>query len=50
MLLGDDGGPPLLLAGLKRVGSESLLVNRDGGMLPASIAYAAAVAMPNLLA
>jgi len=49
MLLGDDGGP-LLLAGLKRVGSESLLVNRDGGMLPASIAYAAAVAMPNLLA
>jgi hypothetical protein len=49
MLLGVDGVPPLLLACLKRVGSESLLVNGGRGMLPASIACAA-VAMRNLLA
>jgi hypothetical protein len=40
MLVGVDVGPPLLLECLKRVGSESLLVNGGRGMVATSMAYA----------
>jgi hypothetical protein len=46
--VGFEAFPPVLLECLKRVGSESLLVNGGRGMLATSTAYAA-VATRNLL-